>query len=459
MTELKTNSQPLNIKSEVFEQGKRITNIDEIAENKKIEIIFSEEVDASNKPKVVAIDSANSTELLIKNVSSYSDIIVGVVPGQRHLINSKTKIITKGYVKDNTLIGGTLNQDIYCTNSGELTLAVTEFRIGKLINVSPPIAFVEIGQQSGYELGGSQNDLDNLEKSLRKISYFSNKVYRFYNIGLSNVKRIAYGNGLFVAISSTPSQNCIATSPDGENWTVRSLPSSPSYPTLESISYGNGYFIIGGIAGASDRLYYSQDGINWTGAGYSGETFYDIAYHPVLKQFQAGRVNIDVNSSITFNLYASITTRYFTHRSTNQFIGVGINNNVQEIYPAFTPTINNYLNPSLVNVTSIAYRTSDDFLIASFNSNIYSWKGADIVPLTTWQNQASQNPFYKIKYFEPFDLFIGLSSQQYIFGSDGRAFWNTKQIPNSGQFYDVAFSDNGLMVIVNGTQAILSPSL
>ncbi|MFD2117244.1 hypothetical protein ACFSTH_13205 [Paenibacillus yanchengensis] len=68
---------------------------------------------------------------------------------------------------------------------------------------------------------------------------------------------VSYGNGIFVVVSGTE----LAYSPDGLNWTLASV-SSPGI----SISYGNGLFVlVGGHGlGYQSRIMTSPDGITWT---------------------------------------------------------------------------------------------------------------------------------------------------------------------------------------------------
>lgn len=68
--------------------------------------------------------------------------------------------------------------------------------------------------------------------------------------------RLAYGNGVFVAIST--STNVAATSPDGINWTTRTLPVA----TAATISFGGGQFLA--LCGNSAVALTSPDGVTWT---------------------------------------------------------------------------------------------------------------------------------------------------------------------------------------------------
>ena len=78
----------------------------------------------------------------------------------------------------------------------------------------------------------------------------------------ANWSSVAYGNGIFVAIASGPS-NIAATSTDGTTWTQRTLPSSSNW---SSVAYGNGIFVA--IADDSlDIAATSKDGVTWTQIG------------------------------------------------------------------------------------------------------------------------------------------------------------------------------------------------
>ena len=95
-------------------------------------------------------------------------------------------------------------------------------------------------------------------------------------LGFNDLKRVAYGNGLFVAVGGSPSRGSplnigiyydfpvVYTSPDGVEWTEQFLPTSiwlPKSYWLEGVTYGNGLFVAVGWIGA---IFTSPDGVNWT---------------------------------------------------------------------------------------------------------------------------------------------------------------------------------------------------
>jgi hypothetical protein len=79
---------------------------------------------------------------------------------------------------------------------------------------------------------------------------------------------VAYGNGLFVAVSETGSSNRVMTSPNGITWTARASAADNNW---RAVTYGlqNGdptkpLFVAVSDNGSGNRVMTSPDGINWT---------------------------------------------------------------------------------------------------------------------------------------------------------------------------------------------------
>jgi predicted RecA/RadA family phage recombinase len=74
---------------------------------------------------------------------------------------------------------------------------------------------------------------------------------------------LAYGNGLYVAVSTSGTGSRVMTSPDGIIWTLRTTPTDNQW---YDITFGNGLFVAvaGNGTGTGDRVMTSPDGINWT---------------------------------------------------------------------------------------------------------------------------------------------------------------------------------------------------
>lgn len=84
---------------------------------------------------------------------------------------------------------------------------------------------------------------------------------------------VAYGNGIFVAISGNNS-NAAAYSTDGITWRSSTLPKTANW---NAIAYGDGLFVA--VVSGENTSAYSHDGINWTTASLpSSIAWEDIAY-------------------------------------------------------------------------------------------------------------------------------------------------------------------------------------
>ena len=78
----------------------------------------------------------------------------------------------------------------------------------------------------------------------------------------NNWNGVCYGNGLFVAVAISGTNNRVMTSPDGITWTIRTTPEDT---TWRSVCYGNGLFVIvSSYINTGDRVMTSHDGITWT---------------------------------------------------------------------------------------------------------------------------------------------------------------------------------------------------
>jgi len=99
-------------------------------------------------------------------------------------------------------------------------------------------------------------------------------------------RSICYGDGLFVVVATTGTDNRVMTSPDGINWTIRVTPVDNDW---RSICYGYGLFVAVSDTGTDDRVMTSPDGINWTirvtpvdnnwhSVTYGGGLFVAVAY-------------------------------------------------------------------------------------------------------------------------------------------------------------------------------------
>jgi hypothetical protein len=93
---------------------------------------------------------------------------------------------------------------------------------------------------------------------------------------------IAYGNGLFVAVARTGTQQ-VATSTDGISWIGRASAEN-NYWT--DVAYNNGFFVAVANQGVN-RLMVSADGINWSAWSVPSTTWVRVTFSPLLNKFVA----------------------------------------------------------------------------------------------------------------------------------------------------------------------------
>lgn len=74
-------------------------------------------------------------------------------------------------------------------------------------------------------------------------------------------RSVAYGNGTFVAVSSSGVGNRVMTSPDGNTWTSRTSAADNEW---RSIAFGSGTFVAVASSGVGNRVMTSPDGVTWT---------------------------------------------------------------------------------------------------------------------------------------------------------------------------------------------------
>lgn len=89
---------------------------------------------------------------------------------------------------------------------------------------------------------------------------------------------IAWGNGMFVAVSDTGTGTRVMTSPDGITWTMRTAAADNSW---RRIAFGAGRFVAVAMTGTANRVMTSDDlGVTWTARDTTGKDndWRDIAY-------------------------------------------------------------------------------------------------------------------------------------------------------------------------------------
>ena len=74
-------------------------------------------------------------------------------------------------------------------------------------------------------------------------------------------RAVTYGDGVFVAVSQNGTGNRVMTSPNGIDWTSRTSASNNNW---QSVAYGDGLFVAVASSGFGNQVMTSTDGIAWT---------------------------------------------------------------------------------------------------------------------------------------------------------------------------------------------------
>jgi len=143
---------------------------------------------------------------------------------------------------------------------------ITSGSVTASVNIGPTIFSLTSGSSTYLSLSSSGSLSVNGDTTIQGNQFNAGTYWRSIsgsNFPVAPWRGIAYGNGLFVAIADrgaggTSNTTSIATSPDGVNWTFRTI---PSLTGLTNIIYQNGIFVA--VGRVSQRGFYSYDGINW----------------------------------------------------------------------------------------------------------------------------------------------------------------------------------------------------
>ena len=227
---------------------------------------------------------------------------------------------------------------------------------------------------------------------------------------------IAYGNGLFVAVTGTATTYRVMTSPDGITWTGRSAAQANSWT---SVAYGNGLFVAVSSDG-TNQVMTSPDGINWTArVAAAANQWQGISY--LNGQFVAvsntGTNRIMTSSNgITWVLQTSPDQGYWV---------------------------------------SVAYGNSTYVAVATFGTNrVYTstngtaWVGRTAIQANTWRSVTYGN-----------GLFVAVSSDgtnRVMTSPDGTT-WTARSAAQANSWQAVTYA-NGLFVAVSndGTNRVMT---
>lgn len=262
---------------------------------------------------------------------------------------------------------------------------------------------------------------------------------------------VAYGNGVFVAVSRLDS--AVAYSTDGSNWTsLDALPSSQNW----SVTYGNRLFVA--VAEGSNEAAYSTNGSTWTSTTLPGsENWQSVTYgNGMFVAVAVGSADdaysVDGSSWTGGSLPVSGEWQAVTYAN-GLFVAVA-GNSTEAAYSTNGTTWTNATLPASADWWAVTYGNGL-FVAVAYNSDdsAYSTDGS------TWTigTMPSSTNWYSIAYAN--GVFIAISDNSTAASSTNGSVWTGVGLPNSADWASVAYG-NGVFVAVahnsNGAAAATS---
>lgn len=321
-----------------------------------------------------------------------------------------------------------------------------------------------------------------------------------YNLSSGNFRVITYGNGKFVALSSGDGH--VATSTDGVNWTITQA--ATPLKTWASIAYGNGIFVAVSLnTDGNGVTAYSTNGITWTTGttlptGYWYSTVFKDGYFVTSTMgvkdiyFSTNGASWSTNkpnTSGTVTVPAGISTISLTGQGAPGTPGTAVNaalvNNVPGqpiVLPSSSPlhdiAYNNGVYIAISNATLYVVRSTDGETwtqvtnignsatptrIVACNGYFYLlcpnafYRSTDGVTWTaTTAFSTNQNTFKGLAYGNGVFVAVCRNHQANSYGvytsTDG-VNWTYASVGGGNQINDVAFGAGKFVIVVNGNES------
>jgi predicted RecA/RadA family phage recombinase len=158
--------------------------------------------------------------------------------------------------------GGAITSYEYSINNGSSWTAIAStsspLNIGSLTNCTEYTIKIRAVNVAGGGTASAAVTVTPQNGQQRGITWTSRT-----SAAANNWNSVTYGNGLFVAVASSGTDNRVMTSLDGINWIIRT---SAANNIWQSVTYGNGVFVAVASYSAisGNRVMTSPDGITWT---------------------------------------------------------------------------------------------------------------------------------------------------------------------------------------------------
>jgi hypothetical protein len=299
--------------------------------------------------------------------------------------------------------------------------------------------------------------------NLSNTAYADGTTWTLRNVAANNWKSVTFGEGLFVAVSDSGASHRVMTSPDGNTWTLRELPTSAASQSWRSVAYGvvngTGIFVAVSESGTGNRVMTSPDGITWTSRTSAADNdwqsvaFGNNVFVAVARTGTGNRVMTSTNG-ITWATKPSASDgdwRSVTYGN-NTWVAVGRNNPVVmtssdngETWTSRTSPVFTFMGVTYGNNKFVAV---SDQARAITSSDGITWAESATVPSGAYQSVTYGN-----------NLFVAVSDSQnarVATSSDGNT-WTSRNFGADHNWKGVTWA-NGVYVAVadHGTNRVMT---
>ncbi len=209
-----------------------------------------------------------------------------------------------------------------------------------------------------------------------------------FSLTTNSWQAVTYGNGLFVAVAVDGTDR-IMTSPDGINWTDRTAPENLLW---YDVVFGNGLFVAVGGNG-TDHVMTSPDGINWVSRAHAGTSWYScVAYgggmFVALRNAQgaAGERAMSSPDGINWSVRTSVSDQQFLSVAygNGRFVGCGQNGTGDHVvWSGALDETDKHADPDKRDIIARDIKASGNSQISGIVNQVGRyWDGDDIVTIT-----------------------------------------------------------------------------
>jgi hypothetical protein len=269
---------------------------------------------------------------------------------------------------------------------------------------------------------------------------------------------IAYGNGIFVAVSATGT-NRVMYSTDGITWTAASAAEANSWV---SVTYGSGIFVAVSADG-TNRVMYSTNGISWTAASasevnnwqsvtYGNDIFVAVSADGTNRaMYSTNGISWTAASAAEANTWVSITY------GNGKFVAVAIDGTNRVMYSNDGITWTSAAATEANSWRSVTYGNDKFVAVSSDGTNrvMYStdgitWAAASAAEANNWQSVTYGNGRYV--------AVAHTGTNRVMYSADGIT-WTAVAAAEANLWSEVVYGKGGFVAISNtGTNRVMYSS-